>query len=480
MLRHFALSMGAVIAGVGAAPPAWGHGRSGAFVHLFEWSWEDVARECEEWLGPKGFAAVQISPPNEHLAGPEWQARYQPVSYNLTSRSGTKAQFSSMVRRCRAAGVGIYADVVVNHMAGPSGGVGVAGSSFGHRTYPLYSPEDFHHVASNTAWNCIVNNYDDKHNVQYCDLNELPDLCTSCAHVQRTVAAYINGMGDMGIAGIRIDAAKHMDVSELGNLLGQVNSTLFKFQEVPFGGSITESMYLRNGPVTEFGYANILAAMFAGDGLWQADLASFGASSGLLPAADAVVFLDNHDTQRTGQAELTYKSGEIYVLATMFMLAHPYGYPSIMSSYSFASSAEGPPSTPVHGPGGQLHCGKGEPWVCEHRRPAVANMVAWRQSAGSSPVSEVLTGRDTLLFCRGAVACLALNRGATPWDTELPPVLPAGEYCNVYHSTSADCPSVRVAPGQGPRVQVPPFGAVAVHVGAMKKGAAAPSLRGGA
>lgn len=26
-----------------------------AFVHLFEWGWEDIAKECETFLGPKGF-----------------------------------------------------------------------------------------------------------------------------------------------------------------------------------------------------------------------------------------------------------------------------------------------------------------------------------------------------------------------------------------------------------------------------------------
>ena len=32
-------------------------------VQLFEWSWADVASECEEFLGKKGFKSVQISPP---------------------------------------------------------------------------------------------------------------------------------------------------------------------------------------------------------------------------------------------------------------------------------------------------------------------------------------------------------------------------------------------------------------------------------
>ena len=29
-------------------------------VHLFEWSWDAIAKECEEVLGPKGFCGVQV------------------------------------------------------------------------------------------------------------------------------------------------------------------------------------------------------------------------------------------------------------------------------------------------------------------------------------------------------------------------------------------------------------------------------------
>ncbi len=76
-------------------------------VQLFEWSWDAIARECEDVLGPKGFCGVQargihkeietflynnsfflnqISPPHEHIQGGEWWTRYQPVSYVLNSR----------------------------------------------------------------------------------------------------------------------------------------------------------------------------------------------------------------------------------------------------------------------------------------------------------------------------------------------------------------------------------------------------------
>lgn len=34
-------------------------GRSG-IVHLFEWKWDDIALECERFLGPQGFSGVQV------------------------------------------------------------------------------------------------------------------------------------------------------------------------------------------------------------------------------------------------------------------------------------------------------------------------------------------------------------------------------------------------------------------------------------
>jgi len=60
-----------------------GHMAAGdVFVHLFEWKWTDIAAECENVLGPAGFTAVQVSPPQEHSITPthDWSERYQPVS----------------------------------------------------------------------------------------------------------------------------------------------------------------------------------------------------------------------------------------------------------------------------------------------------------------------------------------------------------------------------------------------------------------
>ena len=93
---------------------------------------------------------MQVSPPNEHITGPAWWTRYQPVSYKIESRNGTREQFAAMVRRCAAAGVAVYADAVTNHMAGFPSGMGVAGSEYAEYDYPVpYTYDDFHHCGRN-------------------------------------------------------------------------------------------------------------------------------------------------------------------------------------------------------------------------------------------------------------------------------------------------------------------------------------------
>ena len=94
-------------------------------THLMQWKFEDIAAECERFLGPYGYGGVQVSPVNEHavLDRRPWYELYQPVSYRIQSRSGNEAAFSDMVQRCNKAGVRIYVDIVLNHMTGPQAGM---------------------------------------------------------------------------------------------------------------------------------------------------------------------------------------------------------------------------------------------------------------------------------------------------------------------------------------------------------------------
>ena len=64
------MKLSALTLGVGVAMAlASSAANAGVMVHLFQWKFNDIANECETVLGPKGFDAVQITPPNEHKQG---------------------------------------------------------------------------------------------------------------------------------------------------------------------------------------------------------------------------------------------------------------------------------------------------------------------------------------------------------------------------------------------------------------------------
>lgn len=148
------------------------------------------------------------------------------------------------------------------------------------------------------------------------------------------------------------------------------------------------------------------------------------------------------------------------------MLAHPYGYPKVMSSYFFDNHDAGPPGQAVHD-GGNVKCFNGQPWVCEHRWSPIANMVAWRKTAGTNGITAWHTySGNTISFCRGAVACIAMNRQGSSWNANVHFTVPAGTYCNIIEDDNpSTCPKITVNTDGSASFEVPYVRAVAVHVG---------------
>jgi alpha-amylase len=215
-------------------------------------------------------------------------------------------------------------------------------------------------------------------------------------------------------------------------------------------------MYFSLGQVTEFDFGQALGSAFKSGDL--SGLASF--TGGFFDTSHAVVFTDNHDTQRHNQAPLTYKDGTPYTLANVFMLGHPYGHPKVMSSFAFSDDDQGPPSTPVHsGSSGAVDCGNGR-WVCEHRRPLIAAMVKFRKVARDSPVGNFQTGQSNqaVAFSRGSVGFVAVNLGSSgDWAATFRSDLPAGDYAELFTKAK-----VQVAADGSFQASVPAGGAFAL------------------
>ncbi len=441
-------------------------------VQMFDWPWTAIASECTNVLGPDGYGAVQISPPQEAVVlaadGYPWWQAYQPVAYDLNSRFGTKAQLAAMITACHAAGIKVYADVVLNHMtAQTGGGTGDNGTTFPdmYDYPPLYDESDFH------SCHTSITDWDDESQVWNCELDGLADLDTGSAYVQDQEAAYLNGLIALGVDGFRWDSAKEMDPSDIAAIEALLTKPVFVYQDVEYGAGqpVTPELYEGTGSLLEYRYGWDLYDAFTSGTL--ASLSDFGPawnSAGMVPSDDAVVFVDDQDTERDGGA-LSYANGASYLLANVFMLAWDYGTPLVLSDYAYSSYDQGPPSAggnAIAAPG----CGNGT-WECEQRWPAIAGMVGWRNAAGSAPVANWWTdGSNAIAFSRGSAAWVAINGESAPVTETFSTGLPAGTYCDVISGAASGgaCTGTAVAvnaSGQA-TVTVPAMGAVGLDVNA--------------
>ena len=124
-----AVTSALVLSGCSSEPQTPKTYESEVGIQLFMWNWDSIAQECE-FLGESGIDWVLTSPPQEHIQGDAWWTSYQPVSYQIQSKLGSRDQFKNMVETCANNDVDIIADAVINHMAGVDSGTGTAGTKF--------------------------------------------------------------------------------------------------------------------------------------------------------------------------------------------------------------------------------------------------------------------------------------------------------------------------------------------------------------
>ncbi|MGW0460238.1 carbohydrate binding domain-containing protein [Streptomyces tendae] len=405
-----------------AAAPGSNGGKKVTAV-LFEWKFDSIARECTNRLGPEGYGYVQVSPPQERIQGSQWWTAYQPVSYKIAGPLGDRDSFRNMVQTCNAAGVDVIADAVINHMTAGSG-TGTGGTQYTKYDYPgYYQNQDFHGCRKE-----IGNNYGDRYNVQECELVGLSDLNTSSDYVRGKIAGYMNDLISLGVDGFRVDAVKHIASGDLQAIRSKLtNPNIYWVQEAIYGAgeAVSPSEYLSTGDVQEFRYSTDLKRVFKNEKLSY--LSNYGEGWGYMSSSKAGTMVANHDTERNGST-LSYKDGADYTLANVFMLAHPYGTPSVHSGYEFSNNDAGAPN------GGTVNSCYNDGWKCQHAWPQISNMVGFRNAVGDSAVTNWWdNGNNAIAFGRGNKGFVAINHEGGSLTKTFQTSLPAGTYCDVQH-----------------------------------------------
>ncbi len=435
-----ALAAACALALTGCSAASDGHMRepadTDAGIQLFQLPWLSIAAECEQNLAPAGFSWVLTSPPQEHIAGDPWWVTYQPVSYLVESRLGTREEFAEMVSRCADVGVDIIADAVINHMTGQDEpGTGWEGTPYEHYEYPgLYGHDDFHHCGLTTHDD--IEDYRSREQVQTCELVNLADLDTASPHVRETIVSYLSDLLLLGVAGFRIDAAKHMAADDVAAIVAELPAGTRIMSEVIRGGGepVLPEEYADFGEVFEFTYARDLA-MPLRSGVWGSPATDAVNRPLHVPAESAIVFVDNHDTER-GEAKITARQPELYAIANALLLADDYGTPVVYSGYAFTDRDAGAP-VDADGRISQAVCADApvEPEdgerTCIQTWPVITGMLDFRATVGDAPRLPGVEEGDAYGFEREGRGILAVNVGRSDETLVIPTSMPDGAYCDV-------------------------------------------------
>jgi alpha-amylase len=419
------------------------------------WPWDSVAEECE-FIASTGVDWVLVSPAQEHIEGGAWWTNYQPVSYQIQSRLGSREQFQNMVSTCAGFGVDVIVDVVINHMSASYSGVGVGGTSYNKYEYPgLYTQGDFHDCQ--LTFDNSIQSYADQAQVQTCELLGLSDLNTSLPSVQEKILGLLNDLLSLGAKGFRIDAAKHISPDDLKPIVAALPEGTIVLLEVIRGPGepIQPEQYLELGSVWEFDYAKNMKAFFVDQAIGYVDSEARYISHA--PSEKAISFVSNHDTERNGQA-INFGQSRYFELATAMMLAEDYGTPMLFSSYAFVDYDGAPRET--DGLVDAIDCTAvsapkefydDREWICQHRWETTVKMIDFRNRVHGAPVVEIYQSETVYGFAREGkgyfITNVSLDAAA---EIDVVTTLSDGSYEDIFSGESFEIKDGKLKASIGP------------------------------
>ncbi|WP_217528552.1 alpha-amylase family protein [Vibrio metschnikovii] len=390
-----------------------------AILHAFNWKYSDVTANAEH-IAAAGYKNVLVSPAMKS-SGNEWWARYQPQDLRvIDSPIGNKTDFKTMVNTLRSYGVGVYADVVLNHMANETwkrSDLNYPGSEilnnyanqasyyqqqtlFGDLTQNLFSAHDFHPEGCITDWS-------NPGHVQYWRLcggpgdRGLPDLAAN-HWVLEQQKAYLRALKQIGISGFRIDAVKHMSQYHIDQVFTpDIIADMHVFGEVITSGGLGDATYdaflapyLNNTNHAAYDFplfASIRAAFsYQGSMTLLHDPHAYGQA---LDHARAITFTITHDIPTNDGFRYQILDPKDEQLAYTYILGKDGGTPLIYSDALAANE--------------DRDNGR---WANVWNQPTMLQMLRFHNAMQGQSMTMIHSDQCLLVFKRGKQGVVGINK----------------------------------------------------------------------
>ena len=262
--------------------------QDGVILHCFNWKYNDIKSELAS-IAAAGFTSVQTSPAQVGVSSGIWYWLYQPLGFYIgTNDLGTKDELKSLCEEADKYGIKVIVDVVANHLAGDHSNIqGDLKAGYFWHTYGT------------------VSNWADRYQVTYGEIG-MPDLASENSYVQQVVANYVNELKNIGVDGIRWDAAKHIQLPSEGCAFWSTvtNQGLYHYGEILVGpddrSSGNEGLmkeYTNYMSVTDSTYGKTLRDSFA-SGQAPASYGNWAAKG--ISNNKLVYWGESHDTWSNG------------------------------------------------------------------------------------------------------------------------------------------------------------------------------------
>ncbi|WP_448216937.1 alpha-amylase family protein [Endozoicomonas sp. 2B-B] len=411
-------------------------------LHAFNWKYSEVSEKAHE-LSKLGYKMVLVSPPLKST-GKKWWARYQPQDYRVIENPlGDTNDFKQMLNALKRYDLVVYADIVLNHMANEASErsdlnypgqkiltqytVSPAKYSslrlFGDLSKNLFSAPDFN------PSKCI-NNYNSPYEVQNWRLcgappdTGLPDLVNNDWVVEQQ-QNYLRSLRDMGVKGFRIDAAKHIPLEHVNQVItADIRHGMHIFGEIITSGGEGSPEYDRflKPYLDGTGFAAYDFPLFSS--LYNAfkiggslnllvDPLAYGQA---LQSGRAITFVTTHDIPNNQGFRYLIMDETDEQLAYAYIMGRDGGVPLVFSDHNESGDNR---------------------WVDAYKSSTLKAMLEFHRANQGLPMRIIGQGDCFLLFSRGepdAAAVVGINKcehGQEYWvNTE--------EYKFFWHQTYFD------------------------------------------